>query len=202
MREMYASDSSSWSWHLTSSSSLSYDDSDAEISSADKKTSWMAMVSDVAANKSTSTPTIEEEPMVREALSSWAICSRIPLIHLSSPLKKNGRLNVNLPADARTRLGGASDVSTLTAMGSSDETLVNDRLKSLNAYLPREFSQRARSFTDFDAWKAPNCVSFVVQSLPFDVAVDVEDLLDPIPAEEPYTQMKDAEINRLAKSAN
>uniref|UniRef100_A0A0X3NTJ4 DUF7041 domain-containing protein n=1 Tax=Schistocephalus solidus TaxID=70667 RepID=A0A0X3NTJ4_SCHSO len=44
--------------------------------------------------------------------------------------------------------------------------------------------------------------SYVVQSLPFDVAVDVEDLLDPIPAEEPYTQLKDAVINRVAKSAN
>ncbi|VDL99372.1 unnamed protein product [Schistocephalus solidus] len=40
-----------------------------------------------------------------------------------------------------------------------------------------------------------------VQSLPFDVAVDVEDLLDPFPAEEPYTRLKDAVINRVAKSA-
>ncbi|VDL92716.1 unnamed protein product, partial [Schistocephalus solidus] len=35
-----------------------------------------------------------------------------------------------------------------------------------------------------------------------DVAVDVEDLLDPIPAEKPYTQLKDTVINRVAKSAN
>ncbi|VDM05709.1 unnamed protein product [Schistocephalus solidus] len=43
--------------------------------------------------------------------------------------------------------------------------------------------------------------SYVVESLPFDVAVDLEDLLDPIPAEEPYTQLKDAVINRVANSA-
>ncbi|VDM06475.1 unnamed protein product [Schistocephalus solidus] len=44
--------------------------------------------------------------------------------------------------------------------------------------------------------------SYVVQSLPFDVAVAVEDLLDPIPAEEPYTRLKDAVIHHVAKSAN
>ncbi|VDM06190.1 unnamed protein product [Schistocephalus solidus] len=68
---MYLSDSSSSSWHLTSSSCLSYDDSNSEISCDDEETSWMAMASDVAANKSSSTPTLEEEPTVREALMSW-----------------------------------------------------------------------------------------------------------------------------------
>ncbi|BHF62307.1 hypothetical protein SprV_0200528900 [Sparganum proliferum] len=44
--------------------------------------------------------------------------------------------------------------------------------------------------------------SYVVQSLPFDVAVDVDDLLDPIPANDPYTELKNAVIQRVAKSAN
>ncbi|BHF76553.1 hypothetical protein SprV_0501965100 [Sparganum proliferum] len=44
--------------------------------------------------------------------------------------------------------------------------------------------------------------SYVVQSLPFDVAVDVDDLLDPILANDPYTQLKNAVIQRVAKSAN
>ncbi|BHF65440.1 hypothetical protein SprV_0200845000 [Sparganum proliferum] len=44
--------------------------------------------------------------------------------------------------------------------------------------------------------------SYVLQSLPFDVAVTVEDLLDPIPADEPYTRLKEAIIQRVAKSAN
>ncbi|BHF67513.1 hypothetical protein SprV_0301054000 [Sparganum proliferum] len=44
--------------------------------------------------------------------------------------------------------------------------------------------------------------SYVVQSLPFDVAVDVDDLLDPIPANDPYTQLKNAVIQKVAKSAN
>ncbi|BHF74688.1 hypothetical protein SprV_0501777500 [Sparganum proliferum] len=44
--------------------------------------------------------------------------------------------------------------------------------------------------------------SYVVQSLAFDVAVDVDDLLDPIPANDPYTQLKNAVIQRVAKSAN
>ncbi|BHF71289.1 hypothetical protein SprV_0401434400 [Sparganum proliferum] len=39
-------------------------------------------------------------------------------------------------------------------------------------------------------------------SLPFDVAVTVEDLLDPIPADEPYTRLKEVVIQRVAKSAN
>ncbi|VDM02395.1 unnamed protein product [Schistocephalus solidus] len=43
---------------------------------------------------------------------------------------------------------------------------------------------------------------YVVQSLPFDFAVDVEDLLNPISADGPYTQLKDAVINHVAKSAN
>ncbi|VDM06310.1 unnamed protein product [Schistocephalus solidus] len=68
MWEMYPSDSSSSFWHLTSSSSSSYDDSDFEISSADKETSWMAMISDVAVKKSSSSPTIDEGTMVRETL--------------------------------------------------------------------------------------------------------------------------------------
>nr|VZI05696.1 unnamed protein product [Spirometra erinaceieuropaei] len=41
-----------------------------------------------------------------------------------------------------------------------------------------------------------------MQSLPLDVAVDVEDLLDPIPADEPYTQLEDAVIQLVAKSEN
>ncbi|VDM00850.1 unnamed protein product [Schistocephalus solidus] len=106
VREMYPSDSSSSSWHLTSSSSSSYDDSDSVISSVDEETSWTSEISDVAANKSSSTPTIEEEPTVREAMSSWAIRSRIPLVHLSSLLKIIRRLTSDLPADARTLLGG------------------------------------------------------------------------------------------------
>ncbi|BHF70505.1 hypothetical protein SprV_0301355600 [Sparganum proliferum] len=44
--------------------------------------------------------------------------------------------------------------------------------------------------------------SYVSQSLPFDVAVTVEDLLDPIPVDEPYTRLKEAVIQRVAKSAN
>nr|VZI08728.1 unnamed protein product [Spirometra erinaceieuropaei] len=44
--------------------------------------------------------------------------------------------------------------------------------------------------------------SHVVQSLPFDVAVDVDDLLNLIPANDPYTQLKNAVIQRVAKSAN
>ncbi|BHF67784.1 hypothetical protein SprV_0301081300 [Sparganum proliferum] len=44
--------------------------------------------------------------------------------------------------------------------------------------------------------------SYVLQSLPFDVAVTVEDLLDPIPTDEPYTRLKEAVIQRVAKSAN
>ncbi|BHF76141.1 hypothetical protein SprV_0501923900 [Sparganum proliferum] len=40
------------------------------------------------------------------------------------------------------------------------------------------------------------------ESLPFDVALTVEDLLDPIPADEPYTRLKEAIIQRVAKSAN
>ncbi|VDL85481.1 unnamed protein product [Schistocephalus solidus] len=53
--------------------SSSYDDSDSEISSADKEISWVSEISDVAANNFSSTPTIEEEPTVREAMSSWAV---------------------------------------------------------------------------------------------------------------------------------
>nr|VZI25050.1 unnamed protein product [Spirometra erinaceieuropaei] len=44
--------------------------------------------------------------------------------------------------------------------------------------------------------------SYVLQPLPFDVAVTVEDLLDPIPADKPYTLLKEAVIQRVAKSAN
>ncbi|BHF65520.1 hypothetical protein SprV_0200853300 [Sparganum proliferum] len=44
--------------------------------------------------------------------------------------------------------------------------------------------------------------SYVVQSLPFDVAVDVDDLLDPIPANDPYTQLKNAVIQKVVESAN
>ncbi|VDL99332.1 unnamed protein product [Schistocephalus solidus] len=96
MWQMYPSDSSSSRWHMTSSSSSSCDDSDSEISSADEETSWMAMVSDVAANKSSSSSTIDEGPTVREALSSWAMRSRLPLIHLNSLLKIIRRLTSDL----------------------------------------------------------------------------------------------------------
>nr|VZI21857.1 unnamed protein product [Spirometra erinaceieuropaei] len=41
-----------------------------------------------------------------------------------------------------------------------------------------------------------------LRSLPFDIAVDVDDLLDPIPANDPYSQLKNAVIQRVAKSAN
>nr|VZI40635.1 unnamed protein product [Spirometra erinaceieuropaei] len=44
--------------------------------------------------------------------------------------------------------------------------------------------------------------SYVLQSLPFDVAVTVEDILHPIPADEPYTRLKEAVIQRVAKAAN
>nr|VZH96035.1 unnamed protein product [Spirometra erinaceieuropaei] len=44
--------------------------------------------------------------------------------------------------------------------------------------------------------------SYVLQSLPFDVAVDVDDLLDPIPANDSYTHLKNAVIQRVAKSTN
>nr|VZI43657.1 unnamed protein product [Spirometra erinaceieuropaei] len=44
--------------------------------------------------------------------------------------------------------------------------------------------------------------SYVLQSLPFDEAVTVEDLLDPIPADKPYTLLKEAVIQWVAKSAN
>ncbi|VDM05191.1 unnamed protein product [Schistocephalus solidus] len=118
MRAMYPSDSSQSSWHLTSSSSSSYDD--LEISSGDEDASWTSDVSDVAPNNSSSTPTIEEEPTFREAMRSWAIRSRMPLIHQSSLLKIIRRLTSDLPADARTLLAGESDVSTVTAMGSGE----------------------------------------------------------------------------------
>nr|VZI25624.1 unnamed protein product [Spirometra erinaceieuropaei] len=39
-------------------------------------------------------------------------------------------------------------------------------------------------------------------SFPFDVAVTVEDLHDPIAADEPYTRLKEAVIQRVAKSTN
>ncbi|VDL99657.1 unnamed protein product [Schistocephalus solidus] len=98
----------------------SYDDSNSEISSADKETSWTSDVSDVATNNSLSTPTIEEGPTVREAISSWAIRSRITLIHLSSLLKIIRWLTSDLLADARTLLVGVSDVSMVTAMASGE----------------------------------------------------------------------------------
>ncbi|VDL85781.1 unnamed protein product [Schistocephalus solidus] len=39
------------------------------------------------------------------------------------------------------------------------------------------------------------------RSLPFDVTVDIKDLLDLIPIAEPYTLLKDAAIQCVAKSA-
>ncbi|BHF60183.1 hypothetical protein SprV_0100314600 [Sparganum proliferum] len=44
--------------------------------------------------------------------------------------------------------------------------------------------------------------SYVVQNLPFNVAVNIDDLLDPNLANDPYTQLKNALIQRVAKSAN
>ncbi|VDL86612.1 unnamed protein product [Schistocephalus solidus] len=44
--------------------------------------------------------------------------------------------------------------------------------------------------------------SYVVQSFPFDVDVYVEDLLDPILAEEHYIRLKEDVLNRVVKSAN
>ncbi|BHF65008.1 hypothetical protein SprV_0200801700 [Sparganum proliferum] len=41
-----------------------------------------------------------------------------------------------------------------------------------------------------------------MRSLPLDVAVDVDDLLDPIPANDLYTHLKNAVIQRVAKSAS
>ncbi|VDL96148.1 unnamed protein product [Schistocephalus solidus] len=95
-----------------------YDDTDSEISSADEEISWMSDISNVAANNSSSTPTIEEEPTIREAVCSLAIRSRIPLIHLSSLLNLIRRLTSDLPADVRTLLGEASDVLTVTYLAS------------------------------------------------------------------------------------
>nr|CAK6928070.1 unnamed protein product [Fasciola hepatica] len=43
--------------------------------------------------------------------------------------------------------------------------------------------------------------SHVVQAPPFDIAVDVEDLLDPIPLEAPYMKLEEAVIQRTGKSA-
>ncbi|VDM04421.1 unnamed protein product [Schistocephalus solidus] len=120
MMEMYPSNSSSSSWHLPSSSSSSYDDSDSEISSADEEISWTSDISYLAANKYSSTPSIEEESTVREAMSSRAVRSRIRLIHLSSLLKIIRRLTSDLPADVRTLLGGANDVSTVNEMSSGE----------------------------------------------------------------------------------
>ncbi|BHF62685.1 hypothetical protein SprV_0200567000 [Sparganum proliferum] len=48
----------------------------------------------------------------------------------------------------------------------------------------------------------PNLLEERCESLPFDVAVTVEDLLDPNPSDEPYTRLKEAVIQRVAKSAN
>ncbi|BHF63450.1 hypothetical protein SprV_0200644200 [Sparganum proliferum] len=45
-------------------------------------------------------------------------------------------------------------------------------------------------------------IGLCIGSLPFDVAVDVDVLLDPIPANDPYTQLKNAVIQRVAKTAN
>lgn len=47
-----------------------------------------------------------------------------------------------------------------------------------------------------------NRYSYVVQSLPHEVAVDVDDLLDPTPLKEPYSTLKDAIIQRTGKSAS
>ncbi|BHF63739.1 hypothetical protein SprV_0200673300 [Sparganum proliferum] len=44
--------------------------------------------------------------------------------------------------------------------------------------------------------------SYMVQILPFDVAVDVDDPLDPIPTNDPYHQLKNFVIQRMAKSVN
>nr|VZI10427.1 unnamed protein product [Spirometra erinaceieuropaei] len=44
--------------------------------------------------------------------------------------------------------------------------------------------------------------SFVLQSPPFDVGVDAEDLLDPITAGGPYTRLKDAVIQHVVETAN
>nr|VZI42007.1 unnamed protein product [Spirometra erinaceieuropaei] len=44
--------------------------------------------------------------------------------------------------------------------------------------------------------------SYVVRSLPFNVAVDVEGLANPIPAEEPYTRLKYAVVQHVPKSEN
>nr|VZI24554.1 unnamed protein product [Spirometra erinaceieuropaei] len=48
----------------------------------------------------------------------------------------------------------------------------------------------------------PNGSPLSELSLPFDVAVTFEDLLDPVPADEPYTRLKETVIQRVAKSAN
>ncbi|VDL93835.1 unnamed protein product [Schistocephalus solidus] len=44
--------------------------------------------------------------------------------------------------------------------------------------------------------------SYILQSLPINVAVDFADFNVPIPVEEPYTRLKDTVIHRVAKSAN
>nr|CAK6928580.1 unnamed protein product [Fasciola hepatica] len=54
------------------------------------------------------------------------------------------------------------------------------------------------------SWEQPTervKYSHVVQAPPFDIAIDVEDLLDPIPLEAPYTKLKEAVIQRTGKSA-
>ncbi|VDL99315.1 unnamed protein product [Schistocephalus solidus] len=53
----------------------SYDDLDCEISSVEEDTSWTSDISDVAANKASSTPTIEEEP----TSSDLVALKKIPL---------------------------------------------------------------------------------------------------------------------------
>ncbi|BHF75073.1 hypothetical protein SprV_0501816700 [Sparganum proliferum] len=44
--------------------------------------------------------------------------------------------------------------------------------------------------------------SLLVQNLPFDVAVDLDDFLDLIPANDPHTQLKNALIQKRTKSVN
>ncbi|VDM02000.1 unnamed protein product [Schistocephalus solidus] len=92
---------------------------------------------------------------------------------------------------------------TETNTGSLDANSLSFKLRSFTPSNPRVwFMQIEAVFSTRRITSERTRYSYVVQSLPFDVAVDVEDLLDPIPAEKPHTQLKDAVINRVAKSAN
>nr|VZI42778.1 unnamed protein product [Spirometra erinaceieuropaei] len=95
-------------------------------------------------------------------------------------------------------------------MASDDSQKDSLDINTLSFKLPRFTPSNLRVlFTQIEALFVTSRInsertrySYVLQSLPFDVAVTVEDLLDPIAADKPYTLLKEAVIQRVAKSAN